>query len=201
MRVGLAVVVLVAAVGLAAALGGRWSRLAHLHLRDRGLVAAAVAAQIGGAALGLAGFGAARHAYVTGLVVSALCALAFCLRNLRVPGVGLVSGGLLANAAVVAVNGAMPVSIVAAYHARVPIADISTGSDARHEIAGVGTRLRWLGDVIPVPLPIRPEVLSPGDVLVAAGLAELVMLGMMGPRPLIRRETTHGEEGTQASGA
>ena len=186
--------VLVGAVGAAWAAGGRWHRLAHLHLRARPLVVAAVVAQAGGALVGLAGFGDARRAYVVGLVASAVCALVFCTRNLSVPGVALVSGGLIANALVVAANGAMPVSIVAAYHARVPIAAISTGSDARHEIAGIGTHLRWLGDIVPVPLPLRPEVVSPGDVLVAAGLAELVVLGMMGSR-WYRKESAHGEEG------
>ena len=194
---GLAIVVLVAAVALAAALGGRWDRLAHLRLRSRGLLLAAVGAQAGGALIGVAGFGDARKAYVSGLVVSAACVLWFCARNLRVPGVALVSGGLVANAAVVTLNGAMPVSIVAAYHARVPIGSISAGTDARHEIAGVGTRWPWLGDVVPFPLPLQPEVLSPGDVLVAAGLAELVVLGMMGSTPY-RKEHSHGEEGAQA---
>jgi len=197
---GLAIVVLAAAIALAAALGGRWSRLAHLQLRSRGLIVAAVLAQAGGAFVGIAGFGDARKAYVSGLVVSAACALWFCARNLRIPGVALVSAGLVANAAVVALNGAMPVSIVAAYHARVPIGAISAGTDARHEIAGLGTRLRWLGDVVPVPLPLRPEVVSAGDLLVAAGLAELVVMGMMGSVPH-RKEYLHGEEGAQASGA
>ena len=197
---GLAIVVLVAAVALAAALGGRWHRLSDLHLHSRWLVVAAVVAQAGGALVGIAGFGDARKAYASGLVVSAVCALWFCARNLRVPGVALVSAGLVANAAVVALNGAMPVSIVAAYHARVPIGAISSGTDARHEIAGLGTRLRWLGDVVPFPLPVRPEVLSPGDLLVAAGLAELVVMGMMGSAQH-RKENVHGEEGAQASGA
>ena len=186
--------VLVGAAAVAWALGGRWHRLSHLQLRARGLVVAAVVAQAGGALIGLAGFADARRAYVIGLVVSAVCALAFCGRNLGVPGVALVSCGLLANAVVVAANGAMPVSIVAAYHARVPIAAISSGGDARHEIAGIGTHLRWLGDVVPVPMPLRPEVLSPGDVLVAAGLAELVVLGMMGSQ-WHRKEIPYGEEG------
>jgi hypothetical protein len=192
---GLAVVVLVIAVAAALAAGGRWRRLTDLHLESRALVVAAVVAQAGGALVGVAGFADARRAYVVGLVLSAVCALAFCARNLRVPGVALVSAGLVANAAVVALNGAMPVSIVAAYHARVPIGAISAGTDARHEIAGIGTRLRWLGDVVPVPLPVRPEVVSAGDVLVAAGLAELVLLGMMG-WGRYRRERVDGEEGT-----
>ena len=194
MPVSLAVVVLVGAVAIALLAGGRWERLARLHLRARGLVVAAVAAQLGGALLGIAGVADPRRTYVVALAVSAVCALAFCVRNLRVAGVALVSIGLTANAVVVAANGSMPVSIVAAYHARVPIAAISSGSDARHEIAGIGTRVRWLGDVVPVPLPGRPEVVSPGDVLVAAGLAELVFLGMMGWVPH-RKENLRGEEG------
>jgi len=105
-------------------------------------------------------------------------ALAFCAGNARVHGVALVTAGLVANAIVVGANGAMPVSIVAAFHARVPITSIAAGTDSRHEIAGDGTSLPWLGDVVAVPLPLRPEVVSPGDVLVVAGLAELVVVGM-----------------------
>jgi uncharacterized protein DUF5317 len=196
--VSLAVVVLVGAVAITVLAGGRWERLAALPLRARGLVAAAVAAQLGGAVLGIAGVADPRRTYVVALAVSAACALAFCARNLRVAGVALVSLGLVTNAVVVAANGAMPVSIEAAYHARVPIAAISSGSDARHEIAGIGTHLRWLGDVIPVPLPLRPEVISAGDVLVCAGLAELVALDMLGMGMLgstYRKEPIHGEEG------
>lgn len=200
MCVGLAVVVLVLAVGVAIALGGRWHRLATLHLTGRRFVVAAVVAQAGGAMVGVLGVGDPRRAYVIGLAVSAACALVFLARNRQVHGIALVTFGLVTNALVVAANGAMPVSIVAAYHARVPIAAIAAGTDARHDIAGVGTRLRWLGDVIPVPLPGRPEVVSPGDVLVAAGLAELVVLGMMG-WSTSRKEMLHGEEGAQASGA
>ena len=131
-------------------------------------------------------------------------ALLFCARNLRVPGVALVTAGLVGNAVVVGANGAMPVSIVAAYHARVPIDAIAAGTDARHTIAGTGTVWRSLGDIIPVPMPLRPEVVSPGDVLIIAGLAELLVIGMMGwttVRTIRRQGRNHGEEGTQASGA
>jgi hypothetical protein len=177
--VGLAVVALVGAVAAALLLGGSWSRLTGLHLRWRRFVVAAVLAQAGGSILGIVGAADPRRAYVVGLAVSAACAAAFCARNLRVAGVPLVTIGLVGNAVVVAANGAMPVSIVAALHAGVPITDIAAGRDSRHEIAGTGTTIRWLGDVIPVPIPLRPEVVSPGDVLVAAGLAELVALGML----------------------
>jgi hypothetical protein len=192
--VALAVVVLVVAIPVALALGGSWHRLSHVRFAGTWLVVAAVAAQAGGALVGLAGVADASRSYVVGLAVSAACALAFCARNLRVRGVALVTLGIVGNAVVVAANGAMPVSIVAAYHARVPIAAISAGLDARHDIAGTGTHLRWLGDVIPVPLPLRPEVVSAGDVCVAAGLAELVVLAMMGSVSY-RKEPTDGEEG------
>jgi hypothetical protein len=196
----LAVVVLVAAVGLGLCAGGSWRRLASLPLRRLSLVVAAVAAQAGGALVGLLGFADPSSSYVVGLALSAGLALVFCARNVGVAGVPLVTSGLLLNAAVVAANGAMPVSIVAAYHARVPILSIAAGTDARHEIAGDGTALSWLGDVIPLPLPLRPEVVSAGDVLVVAGLAELVVVGMAPSRGVVRlrrrEERSHGEEGS-----
>jgi hypothetical protein len=207
--VGLAVVVLVGAVAVGLLLGGSPRRVGGLPLRRLWLVAAAVLAQAGGGLVGVLGVADERSSYVAGLAVSAAFALAFCLSNARVAGVALVTAGLALNAVVVGVNGAMPVSIIAAYHARVPIAAISAGTDPRHEIAASDTPLEWLGDVIAVPLPGRPEVVSPGDVLVVAGLAELVFVGMTAGLPLTlsapavmrwrrREELPDGEEGSQA---
>jgi hypothetical protein len=51
--------------------------------------------------------------------------------------------------------------------------------DSRHLPAGADTALRPLGDVIPVPLPVRPEVVSIGDLLGAAGMAQLVATAML----------------------
>jgi len=70
------------------------------------------------------------------------------------------------------------VSERAAGRAGVSTAAVVGGLDPRHERETPATRLRLLGDVVPVPLPLRPEVVSPGDVLVAAGLGQLVLLGM-----------------------
>ena len=170
---------LVGAIAVGYALGGTWSRLTTLRLRWRRFLVAAVVAQTGGALVGVLGYGDPRRAYVIGLAASALCAAAFCARNQRIAGVPLVTLGLLANATVVAVNGAMPVSVAAASRAGVSVVEIAAGSDDRHKIADSTTSLRMLGDVIPVPLPVRSEIVSPGDVLVAAGLAELVVMGML----------------------
>ena len=60
--------------------------------------------------------------------------------------------------------------------------DVAGGLDSRHAVSDDGTRLPLLGDVVPVLLPLRPEVVSPGDVLIASGLAQLVVVGMVAGR-------------------
>jgi uncharacterized protein DUF5317 len=183
---GLAVLALAGAGLLGFVLGGSVSSLSTLPLRDRWLVAVAVAAQLVGSLVAV--LDDSSTAYAVGLATSALAALGFCVRNLRIRGVPLVTLGLALNAMVVMLNAAMPVSVAAAARAGTSMTSIAAGTDPRHELAGVGTTLRLLGDTIPVPLPLRPEVASPGDILVAAGLAELLCLGMR--RRRVRRPGT-----------
>jgi hypothetical protein len=175
----LAAIVLLIAVALGFALGGRLSALGRLHLRHSWLVVLALGAQLGGAALG-------GTAYRCGLAGSALLLGAFLVRNRGVHGLGLVALGVLCNAVVVGANGAMPVSADASGRAGISTQSLLRGSDRRHELAGDGTRLAWLGDVVPVLVPARPHVASPGDLLVLAGLAELLVVGMT------RRRTVAG---------
>lgn len=166
------VVVVLALAALAARLrGGRPSRV---RLPSPGLLAAAVLCQALGALVGGA-------AWALGGAASAVLVLVL-LGRARVPGGALVALGLLANALVVGLNGAMPVSLDAAVRAGADVTDVVLGTDRRHEVAGTGTRLRLLGDVVPVPLPLLPQVVSAGDVLVAAGLGRLVLVAA-GGRP------------------
>jgi hypothetical protein len=137
------------------------------------------------AALALGGRPAA---YAAGLAVSAALAAGFVAANVRVPGVPLVGLGLLLNAAVVGLNGAMPVSARALERAGVSAAQ---PIDGRHETLSDDTRLGLLGDVIPLPLPFHREVVSPGDVLVAAGVGLLVLGALYGA----------GQQGASAPGA
>ncbi|HWC33679.1 MAG TPA: DUF5317 domain-containing protein [Mycobacteriales bacterium] len=167
-------IVVVGAIIVAACSGGRLSGFAHEELRAPGYVVLAVIAQVVGAVL--ADHTSTGWIYPTGLAVSAACALVFCIANFRVAGVPLVAIGLVLNAVVVARNGAMPVSIAAASRAGVSTLTVATDNDPRHTIAGRGSVWRGLGDVIPVPLPVSPEVVSPGDVLVAAGLGEFIVV-------------------------
>lgn len=172
----LAVVVLAAALAIGWARGGSLDRLGGLPMRSRRLVVVALATQLVGTVVG-------GPLYPVGLAASALLVAWFLVRNRGIRGTGLVALGLVANALVVGANGAMPVSAEAAGRAGVGIGDLLVGDDGRHELADAGTRLRPLGDEIPVPLPLRPEVVSIGDVLVAAGLGQLVALGMVAGTP------------------
>jgi hypothetical protein len=183
---------LVGAALLALAAGGSWSTFAALPIKGRRLVVIAVVSQALGS--GLARVTSLPGFYPAGLALSALAALAFCLRNIRLAGLPLITLGLVSNALVVLLNGAMPVSITAASRANVQIRSIAAGDDARHDVADHTTVLRTLGDVIPVPLPWRPEVVSPGDALIAAGIGELVLLGM---RPRRRRSADPARQTAQ----
>jgi hypothetical protein len=171
--VSLVVAVLVVALLIGWARGGSLDRLGALPLRQRYLAVSALAAQVVGTLVG-------GPFFLIGLIVSGGLVLLFLSRNRGIRGTGLAALGLCANVLVIGANGAMPVSADAAGRAGVSVQSLLTGADARHRLAGTDTRLRQLGDVIPVPLPLRPEVVSPGDVLLAAGLAQLVTLGMLG---------------------
>ena len=168
----MSVVVLAVLAGLVLARlrGGSLERLEALDLRQRRLVVLALLAQAAGAVAG-------GPLHATGLAVSVGLAAAFLAANRGVRGTGLVALGLAANALVVGLNGAMPVSTAAAARVGLSTLDVEDGLDPRHELLDDRTRLPLLADVVPVPLPLRPEVVSPGDVLVAAGLAQLVVVG------------------------
>lgn len=166
--------------------GGTLTQLAALSLPGWPLVVAALAVQlVGGLVAGAGG----RSTYPASLVVSAVLVTVFVVRNRAVRGMRLVALGFVLNAVVVAANGAMPVSSWAAARAGISVGSVANGS-GRHEAAGSGTRLRPLGDVIPAPMPAArlSSVLSPGDVVLAAGLGALV-LGAMLPPPGRRRQS------------
>ena len=167
----LALLVLLGALSIGWAAGGSLAALGDLTLRDAKLVVVALAVQVMGGVVG-------GVAYPLGLAVSALLVLGFLARNRGVRGTGLVTLGLLANALVVCANGAMPVSIDASGEAGITTQAILSGQDPRHELSGPDTSVPWLADVVPVVLPWRPEVVSVGDVLVTAGLGQLVVVGM-----------------------
>lgn len=178
---GLVVVAALAALALSLVTGGapRWAR--RVHVLGLPVVAIAVALQA------VALLAPLPEAVRLGLVaVSLLAALVVVVVNRRLPGVVLIGAGLLLNALVITVNGAMPVSLDAAARAGLSETSLRLDSDRGREEAGPATRLRPLGDVLPLALPPRREVVSAGDVLVAAGAAAYVW-GVTRPRAKRRR--------------
>jgi hypothetical protein len=177
---GLVLVTLVLATGLGWAVGGRLRYLERLPYQGLPLLVGALVAMLGGTLLAVAGL-PARPTEGTGLALAAALTLLFCLRSRAVAGLGLVSLGLLLNALVILANAGMPVSAQAPL--RAGLDPVEAADDTRHQPETAGTRLRVLGDVIPVPLPVRPEVASAGDLLGAAGMGQLVVTAMLLGRP------------------
>lgn len=97
------------------------------------------------------------------LIAGYVLILGFAARNLAVTGSVLVIVGLAANLAVMALDGGMPVRGVSP----------SSGFGPRHHAERPGDHLTALADVIPVA-PLG-EVFSPGDLVLAAGVATMIV--------------------------
>lgn len=184
--------VLTAAVAVAVgrAAGGEWG-LRQPKMRGWPLLLAALLVQGAAALLGATG-------YRVGLALSAVLAGVYLAWNRRQPGVVLLALGLLLNVVVVAANGAMPVSTYAAARAGVEVGTAVPPGDPRHVLASADTRLGFLGDVVPVALPPRREVVSVGDCLLAAGLGLLVMRTL---RPRRARRAAFGRRAARRAAA
>ncbi len=145
--------------------------LANVRLRAVRLLVAAAVVQLGTSALAPES-GAAR---TTALVLTTVLVGLFVYGNWRVAGTPLIGVGLLLNVLVISLNRAMPVSVDAAARAGLSRTDLALADDAMREPLTSSTVLGWLGDVVPVALPWSPQVVSPGDVLVAAGVGLLLV--------------------------
>ncbi|MBA3745272.1 DUF5317 family protein [Sporichthya sp.] len=161
---GLTVLVLVAAFAFGRLAGGPGPLFAP-QVHRVGLLVAAFAVQ---AAEPLVA-GEVAYSFPLCLAVSATLMVQFAAGNLRVPGVALATLGLCANALVVIVNGAMPVSESAVARAGISVEHLALESDDRHEPLDGASRMTALADRIPVPIPGHREVDSVGDVGIAAG--------------------------------
>jgi uncharacterized protein DUF5317 len=168
MALVLATLVIAAAVGLLT--GGRWSRLAELHIAWIPLAIAGLAMQWFAPGHGLLP--------VALLLVSFAALIAFAVRNLALPGFRLILLGVLLNFFVIALNGGMPVtrSALVASGQSDTLAELVRDGGVKHHIATSDDLLLPLGDVIVVP-PVH-NVVSVGDVLTYAGVAWLVIATM-----------------------
>jgi Family of unknown function (DUF5317) len=167
----LVLLVMTLAAGLALLIGGAFTRLADNALTGLQWLGAAASCQLAGSLAG-------GVLYPICMVGSAVCIGVFLRLNLLRPGVALVALGFGSNALVVALNGAMPVSLSTLTRAGLEASPAQVAADPRHEVSGAHTLLPWLGDVVPVALPRLGQAVSPGDVLIAAGAGLLLYAGM-----------------------
>lgn len=190
-------VLVVAVIAVAAALVTGGGRLAQVRLRAVRLLLAAAVVQLATSTFA-PGSAAAR---LTALVVTTVLIGLFVFGNRRVAGTPLIGLGLLLNVVVVSANGAMPVSVDAARDAGLTRAELGLRRDALREPVDDETWLGALGDVVPVALPWRPQVVSAGDVLVASGVGLLIVTarGRQTPRRAVRSTVLANESTTTGS--
>jgi hypothetical protein len=170
--VTLVVVVAALATGVVLVSGGV-RQFAHLRVRGIRLLIIAAWFQVAPALLAPTSQVLHMAGWAASLTMVALCLLG----NIRVAGVPLIATGLLANALVIVANGAMPISVDAAERIGISTARLDLEADPLREPLTRTTNLTALGDVVPVALPWAPQVVSPGDVLVASGVALMLIAG------------------------
>jgi len=165
--------------------GGRLRRLSSLDLRAPWIFVIAAAIQVGLTLAWVRGWAAVEHWGPLVYVMSFGILLVGLWMNRRITGLWLVAAGVLLNTLVIGANGgSMPVdrnlSVRAGNESLVGALD--SGEYPSHKPAGPGTRLRFLGDVVPLPLLIpRPRFMCPGsigDIFVTAGACWLILSGM-----------------------
>jgi Family of unknown function (DUF5317) len=166
------------AIGLIAgfAIHGRIDNLARLRFRWAWLVVAVLLIR------GVILLTPIRHINgVQYLYLAALTALvAWTVWQIQlVRGIWLIAAGTALNLVVVALNGA-----------RMPVAPdlagalVHSGTLGQYAVMTAQTNLGWLADWIALPGPIGrlvPEAYSPGDVVVAVGIAAVIALAMRSP--------------------
>lgn len=158
-----AVLVLAASVPL---FGGRLARLADLRFRTVWLIWAAVAAQV---MLFFVLPQGAEGLRAWGYVASYAAGVAFLVVNRHVPGVGVVVVGAALNLAAIVSNGGQMPAAPGALETAGLVADPARFTNS---VAAPDAVLWFLGDVFAVGGPSwLANVFSPGDVLVALGVA------------------------------
>ena len=122
------------------------------------------------------------------LYASFAALIAFAVVNVRVHGFVLILVGLALNALVIVANQGMPVTRDALEHSNqsATLADLIANGGAKHHLAGDGTVLLPLGDVIPLGAPFD-QAISVGDVCVQLGAAWFIVASMPRRHPRVVR--------------
>lgn len=156
--------------------GGTARNMAASRLRGEGVLLISLVVQSAAPAMSVLAAGTLRptllvHALWAPCAIAAMCVTAV---NFRRTGMWMVLTGLMSNLLVVLANGGMPVlgrnaELVGGGAAAI---ERSLGDSWLHVTADASTRFLFLSDVIPVSIPVGPNLmLSLGDILLATGLA------------------------------
>jgi hypothetical protein len=175
--------ILLLAVVVGYAIGGRLRNVEGLRLRWWGLAPLGLAMQL---------VPVSSHGVAVGLLIASYPVLMlFAVANIRLAGFALIFVGLALNLTVIAANQGMPVTkhaLVASGQGSL-LGDLEKNGGAKHFLAKPGnTVLLPLGDVIPIGSPVN-QVVSVGDCVVYAGVVWLIAAAMrrrpvvIGPRP------------------
>ena len=171
--------------------GGNLSNLAYIRLHRMGLLFAAVFIRFGTETLLNAGFPPAELLRLPLLGGSFALLLLALWPNRNYPGISLAFIGILANAAVIVVNGGyMPIWEPALRLAGLEGADIG----ALHYVLPPALDANFLlhlgpfADVIPIPLPIIQNVASIGDAFLTLGLAFFLFAAVVRVPPALEEE-------------
>ncbi len=106
--------------------------------------------------------------------------LAFLLLNHTLAGAALAAGGAAANGIASLVAGG-PMPVWSGALGRVPpdvVAHLRQHGIATHQVFAHLVGIRWLGDILPLPAPLPPGVISVGDILLAIALAWFLCAAM-----------------------
>lgn len=153
--------------------GGNFSNLGRLQFRWPWLLVGAVLVREVITFSPLGHVEGAQYAYAASLLVI----VGWTIWHVRrLPGVWLITAGAALNLIVVLANsGRMPVVLeIAQQQDRGILA--KEGTLGQYTVMGANTHLNWLADW--VVLPPLPQAYSPGDVLVAIGLALIVVVAV-----------------------
>ena len=158
---------------------GSLKALARLPLQHLDLAIAGFALQAVPFAARALGFPSGNWSDIL-LAVSYLPLLSFCAFNLHLVSGRWLFAGVLANGVVVAANGGqMPVIVWGSLPAEARGLQAAViDADLRHQFAGSGVKLPWLGDWMYIP-GVPTPIFSLGDLLLAIGIFLLIQEGML----------------------
>lgn len=166
------VVVLLVAVVVAIARGGRLTNLADIRLELWWLLPVAFALQIGATVLPDRSW--SDEVGVGMILASYVPLIAVVIANRQRRGMWLAGLGVLLNFTVIVVNAGMPVLAEAAVVASGFSPTPQIANSAKHVTLDQTTLLPFLADVIPVRILGTGTVLSLGDVFLAVGLGRFL---------------------------